>query len=137
MNTSILLVTFVTLVTIGNCLRCYSGCGKSSVAGETIETPCDSDKKMDCAGGEVCASEKYGFKILGVSSEIEMKACTPKSSTVNVVCDALKEVVSKTGIVSDWECSVNFCETDLCNSGHTTRISLFVLVAGALFYGLF
>ena len=136
MKATTLLVTFTTLIALGHGLKCYSDCGSATVADQTQKTPCDSTKETECTDGQVCAYEKYSFKVLGVSSKIEMAACAPKTDTADVLCDAVKKTVEKTGL-ADWSCSVKFCEKALCNSGFTAQVSLLVLVAGAMFYGLF
>ena len=139
MNTTALLAMFV-LVAIGDALRCYQGCGKSSVAGVEVKTPCDTGKEIDCPSGQVCSTQTYSYGIgsLGfeVKYEITSELCAEKSENTDALCDDLEAKITD-GTPLKFSCEINFCETALCNSGFTAHVSFLVLSAGVLVFGLF
>ena len=138
MNTT-LLAMFV-LVAIGDALRCYQGCGKSSAGGKEVKTPCDTSKEVDCPGGQVCSTQTYSYEIdllmVKTKYEVTAEACAVKSENTDALCDDLEAKITD-GTPFKFSCEINFCETALCNSGFTAHVSFLVLSAGVLVFGLF
>ena len=124
---------------MGQALRCYSGCGKTNIAGAETNIPCNTSTEVDCPSGQVCSTHTYSYELdqsgNKTKNEIIVGACAAKSVDVDAICDDLKGIV--VGSPLEFTCDVKFCESDLCNSGFTAHVSFLVLSAGVLVFGLF
>ena len=133
MKTSTLLAVLFAIVAVTDALKCYQGCGKAKAAGVDTSIPCESKYEVNCTDGQVCATVKTSYELV-VEMEDETADCGEKGKA-DEVCDALKAVAE--GITGDFECDVDFCDTDLCNSGSSAFMSFLIMVTGALIFGLF
>ena len=106
--------------------------------------PCS--KEVDCETDEVCSTLKISFEVsaLGQTASAVMKtrSCGTADADADAACEAAKTGGDTSSFFAslsgNLDCEISTCETDLCNSGFTARVSVLVLVAAAVaFYGLF
>ena len=125
---------------MGQALRCYSGCGKTNIAGAETNIPCNTSTEIDCPSGEVCSTQSYSYEydLSGNKTKrrVIVEDCAAKSVDTDAMCDDFEVLIE--GILIKPTCDFKFCESDLCNSGFTAHVSFLSLVlsAGVLMFGL-
>ena len=139
-----LLILVVAMATTGNALKCYENCGKNKTGDISNDVPCDTSKETECRTGQVCSTQKYSYESAtdGVKTEITTELCDTKTNYTEAYCHTIKTAASTDGVVGNFECEIEFCETELCNdgvsgAGFTFPVSLLVLAAAVLVLGIY
>ena len=144
MKMSAAVIILLALIATGDSLKCYEGCFSYEAGGVSSDavTACDSSKEVDCETDEVCSTLKISFDVLVVGSAVmKTHSCGTKGADADAACTAAESDtltrVLLSGATGDLDCEITTCETELCNSGFTARVSVLVLAAAVVFYGLF
>ena len=148
MKMSAAVIILLALIATGDSLKCYEGCFSYEAGGKSSDlvTACDSSKEVDCQTDEVCSTLKISFEVsaLGQTASAVMKTrmCGTADADADAACEAAKTGGDTSSFFAslsgNLDCEISTCETDLCNSGFTARVSVLVLVVAAVvFYGLF
>jgi hypothetical protein len=146
MKVMLTLVTMSVLVLGAGALQCHE-CAQTKVNGEEVAAgtvACNEDSRTTCADGQdacVTVTQKYKVTILDESAKGEVKghACGKKSDKdgMKAICNLAEKQLEDQPGFSDYDCDVDFCETDLCNSGNAAQICLILLAATIVLFGLF
>jgi hypothetical protein len=140
MTAMLAIVMLSVLVVGGAALQCYE-CSEQKANGVVVfSKACNDANKKNCPAGQnacIIATMKYTVTEGTESTKMEEKGhdCVVKS-TEDDHCKKAKEYKEGRG-AKDFECSAQFCETDLCNAGHAVQVSFLVLAATIGLFGLF
>jgi len=148
MKVMLTLMTMSVLVLGAGAIQCHT-CSQAKINGEGITTgqvACNDASKTTCSTVyDACATvtQTYKYTLGGKSAKAEAKihACGKKSDEtgVNEACKEAEDAVKAQGLqgLADYDCSVKYCEKDLCNSGKVAQMSLLLLAATIGLFGLF
>ena len=147
MEVKLALLILVALTVGGEALKC-NVCKKVMTDGEVDVSNqggmavCSDESTATChAGLNDCLTVTMKFKLdfLGISTEQEQTiyGCGDSSEADSAVCETFEGLVDDAAGFADFTCSIDKCQTDLCNAGKTAQVSFFTFTALIAIFGLF
>ena len=139
-------VILVVLVMGVESLKCHvcKEVEENDEVNEVKSVACDEASIAECNDSEdACVTATLSYTVVSVKTKQRNYVCGEKSmegAATDLVCQSLHtklgyRIFSQMPGFTDFECTSDYCHTDLCNASQATQISFLLLVAAIALYG--